>query len=175
MRHREPLKYFTIKSDCLEIGVWKADFSKEILNMNPKKLILIDPWQFQPKFAGRMYGGTVAKNQKDMDNIFYKVMKEVGENDNVEILKGMSDDMCLLIENDSIDWLYIDGNHEYEFVLKDLYNFYPKVKKGGYINGDDYTWKNPKGVTTVKKAVNDFTKKMGLNAQIFGNQFIIRK
>ena len=35
MRHREPLKYITNESVCVEIGVWKGDFSKQILNMNP--------------------------------------------------------------------------------------------------------------------------------------------
>jgi cephalosporin hydroxylase len=36
------------------------------------------------------------------------------------------------------DWIYIDGNHQYEFVLLDLESYYPKVKAGGSIVGDDY-------------------------------------
>jgi hypothetical protein len=175
MRHREPLKYITNESVCVEIGVWKGDFSKQILNMNPKKLILIDPWEFQPKFAARMYGGSVAKNQKDMDNIYHKVMLEIGNESNVEIMRGKSNSVYLSIEDNTIDWVYIDGNHEYDFVLEDLGNYYSKVKKGGFITGDDYTWRNPRRQLTVKNAVTDFTRQMGLSVEIFGGQFIIRK
>ena len=36
------------------------------------------------------------------------------------------------------DWIYIDGNHTYEYVKQDLEGYRPKVKPGGYMAGDDY-------------------------------------
>jgi hypothetical protein len=40
--------------------------------------------------------------------------------------------------DDSLDALYIDGNHEYKNVCKDIAYWYPKVKMGGIISGHDY-------------------------------------
>lgn len=48
----------------------------------------------------------------------------------------MSENAVNDIPND-IDFLYIDGNHQYEYVLQDLTLYYPKVKKNCYIIGDD--------------------------------------
>lgn len=57
----------------------------------------------------------------------------------------------------SLDWVYIDGDHTFERVRGDLLAFLPKVKRGGFIAGDDYGsegwWKN--GVT---QAVMDFIR-----------------
>lgn len=58
-------------SVCAEIGVWKGEFSERIYKITePKQLHLIDPWEFQSEFSDRMYGGSVAKNQSDMDSIY---------------------------------------------------------------------------------------------------------
>jgi hypothetical protein len=51
----------------------------------------------------------------------------------------------------SLDFVFIDGSHEYEDVKEDIYYWYPKVKRGGIISGHDYT--NYPG---VKKAVDEF-------------------
>lgn len=36
------------------------------------------------------------------------------------------------------DFVYIDGNHTYEYVLQDLFDFAPKVKEDGLIMGHDF-------------------------------------
>lgn len=43
---------------------------------NPSKLYLIDPWEFQPDFPNRMYGGKVAKKQKEME-LRYEAVKRM--------------------------------------------------------------------------------------------------
>jgi methyltransferase family protein len=35
------------------------------------------------------------------------------------------------------DWIYVDGDHQYEAVKKGLESYLPKVKPGGFITGDD--------------------------------------
>jgi predicted O-methyltransferase YrrM len=51
----------------------------------------------------------------------------------------------------SLDFVFIDGSHEYEDVKEDIYHWYPKVKKGGIIAGHDYTT-----YAGVKEAVDEF-------------------
>ena len=77
---------------CAEIGVWKGDFSKLILNItSPMKLHLIDPWEYQSNFPDRMYGGSVAKSQLDMDAIYEDVKKRFAQFDNIIFNKGKSE------------------------------------------------------------------------------------
>ncbi len=74
------------------------------------------------------------------------------------------------------DWIYVDGDHSYEFVKKDLELFFPKVKSGGYITGDDYVWWGPFLGFGVKKAIDQFLG-AGLveKVSIKNGQYILRK
>ena len=75
----------------------------------------------------------------------------------------------------SLDWVYIDGDHTHRAVLADLEAFYPKVRIGGIISGDDYA--NPgwwhDGVTT---AVNEFVRTSAVTIEaVHLEQFVLRK
>ena len=161
---------------CAEVGVWKGGFSTEILKRtNPSKLYLIDPWEFQPEFSDRMYGGSVAKSQKDMESIFEKVRNKFGSKKEVTIMRGKSNEVAVEIEDESLDWVYIDGNHFYDYVIRDLEKFYPKVKKGGYITGDDFGW-GRKHDYPVKKAVNKFISNNKVQVEeVWNDQYILKK
>ena len=43
-------------------------------------------------------------------------------------------------ENESIDFVYIDGNHGFKFITEDIYEWSKKVRKGGIISGHDYIY-----------------------------------
>jgi predicted O-methyltransferase YrrM len=47
-------------------------------------------------------------------------------------------------EDESLDILHIDGNHSEECATRDVTNWLPKVKKGGYIVFDDVSWPGTK-------------------------------
>ncbi|MCS4117577.1 hypothetical protein GGP60_001241 [Salinibacter ruber] len=50
--------------------------------------------------------------------------------------------------------MYVDGNHFYEYVKKDLVKCIKKVRKGGYVTGDDFDWGEKHGFP-VRKAVTE--------------------
>ena len=160
---------------CAEIGVWKADFSRKILLVTrPKQLHLIDPWAFQPEFAERMYGGSVARAQADMDRIHARVVRRLGRRPEVRIHRAFSAPAAKLFPDGFFDWLYIDGNHEYEFVKADLELYLPKVKPGGLICGDDYDWNVASGYP-VRRAVDEFVASgLATPVEIRNSQFILR-
>jgi hypothetical protein len=61
-----------------EVGVWKGDFSAQILAVvKPRELHLIDPWVFadRPSYADAWYGGALARSQADMDRIYAGVLR----------------------------------------------------------------------------------------------------
>ena len=66
---------------------------------------------------------------------FYTTLKETQENlrgyDNVVFLPGESDDIAPTFPNESVDMVFIDGFHYYEYVMKDIIFWYPKIKNGG--------------------------------------------
>jgi hypothetical protein len=150
------------KSIGCEIGVWKGEFSCEILfKTNPEKLILIDPWLHKPEYKERWYGSK--SSQDKMDKIYKDVCIWHGTNKVVDIIRGTVDDLKC-----NVDWIYIDGDHSEEPCYKDLVTSYPYVKKMFIV--DDYEWDG------VKNAVKRFKKKYpNLSLKIKGNQAIITK
>jgi hypothetical protein len=128
------LDFFNEGAVCAEIGVWKGDFSKEILKKNPSKLFLVDPWKSITNFPDRWH----AAPQDEMDSIYDGVASAFSSDDRVQIIRKLSDDAASDIEDGSLDWIYVDGDHSYEFVKSDLENWWPKLKSGGTLCGDDY-------------------------------------
>jgi hypothetical protein len=67
-----------------------------------------------------------------------------------------SDDAVSKFDDESLDFVFIDGLHTYEQVLKDCQNYYPKIKKGGFIIGHDFA-----RIQGVNKAVREFADSIG--------------
>ena len=167
---KDPYLWIKPGAVCAEIGVWKGDGAEKILARSPSKLHLIDPWEFQD-YPGRVYSA----DQSDMDDIYGNVKLKFKDNPIVQIHKEYSQNSEF--PKDYFDWVYIDGNHSYETVMADLERFWPFIKTGGILSGDDYGWQDPKSSGGPKKAVHDFAEKMGImfliNHQNF--QFIFFK
>lgn len=161
-----------------EIGVHLGDFSAEILRVvRPVELHLIDPWEHQKsdEYKNAWYGGQVRDGQREMDRRFQSVKsrfsKEI-EDGVVKVHRGYSDEMLGAFEDSYFDWIYIDGNHLYEFVQKDLDIGFSKVRSGGLVTGDDYVdtgwW-----MDGVKRAVDEFSNKYpGALLPIRNKQFL---
>ncbi len=136
-----------------EIGVFKGNHAKQILNgyLNIEKLVLVDPWV--------PFGGGYDLSGRDFDNI-YREVNELFENDKrVEIIRDLSVNVLNKFHDEYFDFIYIDGNHQYEFVLNDLEAWYPKLKKYGVMCGDDFGHPSGRGVI---KAVSEFVYKYKL-------------
>jgi len=154
-------------SICAEIGVNRGNFSKSILKIvNPKKLYLIDPWK-------------LPENQAEMVENYNKTLKRVKneiESGQVILKKESSLDVLGKFEDNFFDWIYVDGDHRYEFVKKDLELCYSKVKKNGFITGDDYNHQGGPFKREVAKAVDEFIKKATVEVILLKNeQFIFKK
>ena len=53
-------------------------------------------------------------------------------------IRQESEDAVKLFRNESLDFIYIDARHEYDFVIGDIAHWWPKIKKGGVFAGHDY-------------------------------------
>ncbi len=83
----------------------------------------------------------------------------------VKIYREYSFDAVKHFVDNYFDLIYIDADHSYEGCLRDIEDWYPKVKKGGFLLGDDYIiyeGRRPGIKFEVIEAVNEFAKKNNL-------------
>ena len=85
---------------------------------------------------------------------------------------------------DELDAVYIDANHQYQYVLNDLELWYPKLKEGGVLIGDDYSFGGGEvidgrwgGIEScgVKDAVTEFCRRNDLNHYLVDDNYVIHK
>ncbi len=149
---REAIKFIKEKTGLVgvEIGVYKGENTKEILeNLPIKKLYLVDPYEVYEDYPEQPVQLKQAESMATEKLSKYK--------DKIHFIKLKSSDAIHLIP-DNLDFVYIDGNHKYEYVKQDIENYYPKLKIGGILAGHDY-----KAVELgVDKAVEEFVKKKAL-------------
>lgn len=132
-----------------EIGVCYGIFAYHtLLQKQPLKLYLIDPWEYGLQKDVEL--DPTAEKQAIVDACYKIVCDLFSPYANVEILRKKSEDAAIFFPDHFFDYVYIDGEHSYDAVKRDLSNYSPKVKVGGYLIGDDYGW------TGVAPAVQEF-------------------
>ena len=130
-----------------EIGVSKGDNAYHIIiNCELNKFYLIDP-----DYNGTFNYGWFKKYQQAI------------------FLRVPSNQAVRLIDDNSLDLVFIDADHHYDSVKEDIEIWYPKVKKGGIISGHDYYMNdgiNLKYNIGVKRAVNEYFDHINFEADI---------
>ena len=104
-----------------------------------------------------MFGGSVAKSQADMDAIHERVVRRFSGVGSVKIHRDTSARALAGFPDAFFDWVYIDGNHEYDYVREDVEICLAKVKRDGYVCGDDVNWVS-EGRCPVRLAVEDVVR-----------------
>lgn len=140
--------------NCVEIGVWKGS-SLFVIAEGCKSynghVTGIDPWSFlelpndipfNSSLSDHIMNNIIGK-QETLDNVYTKLRNIIDSNDLnnlIRLIRSTSENASNFFENESIDFLHIDGNHNEINVSKDIINYLPKVKKFGYILMDDTDW-----------------------------------
>ncbi len=121
----------------VEIGVYAGDLSRLLFPIKTLKILfMIDPWK---EYIN--YKNDPIVSQKDADLLYesVKCWTELSTiKDKVRLMRMTSVEAAKQIYNNSIDFVHIDGNHEYESVKIDIKTWLPKLKPGKLLTGDDY-------------------------------------
>jgi len=131
---------------------------------NIKKLYLIDPWESYNEYNEKKNNDLIlnAAYKKTMSRLKRYVKK-------IKVIRKYSSKAINDIP-DNLDYIYIDGNHDYEFVIKDMEFYYNKLKKGGILSGHDINYPG------VSKAFCEFVSKKKIkNPLILNMDWIIIK
>lgn len=174
-KSRENIGYILLNSNYhigLEIGVQRAIFSNQLLKIwsNCIEYTMIDPWIKQKNYDDGANVDLTLQNQR-----FIQAMKVVQNYPNItfKIFKTKSEIISNSFAYKSYDFIYIDGRHDYYSVKNDIDKYFPLLKDGGILSGDDYSyspgrWKIfPDGTVdklnrAVKGAVDEFIKRKRL-------------
>ncbi len=124
---------------CVEVGTWEGDFSAALLRTTQcKKLYCVDPYKHfeDDSYPDGMNKLTQTEFDAKFETTSQRLTSEFG--DRVVMVRMTSKEASVLFEDQSIDFVYIDGNHDYKAVLEDILAWYPKVKRDtGVLCGDD--------------------------------------
>jgi len=117
-----------------EVGVFEGINAKYmLLTRRDLKLYLVDAWDNMVVYTGGPlqspgYGEIVKGAAR---------FNMTGFEDRVHFTFKNSEDAVKEVEDESFDYVYIDGDHAHDPVLRDMKLWYPKVKKGGVLGGHD--------------------------------------
>jgi predicted O-methyltransferase YrrM len=77
---------------------------------------------------------------------------EAQHKDRAALLVMWTNEAAAVVEDGSLDFVFIDADHSYSAVMQDIAHWRPKVRKGGWIGGHDYNAKWPGVVSAVDLA-----------------------
>lgn len=146
---------------AVEVGVAEGRYSAELLRFCPKlTLHMVDPWLQQPLSQWNDGGN---RPQPEMDDWYRQALVATEPYaDRRVVHRGYSVEVSREFQDQSLDLVYLDGNHAYTHVRKDIAAWWPKIKAGGILAGHDYT-KHPDAETLgVIPAVQQFAKSHAL-------------
>ena len=139
-----------------EIGVQRGLYSEALCKFIPGlKLYSIDPWVPYHLVS-----------QRKQDIVEREARERLGKY-NVNIIKRSSVDAVNDFEDGSLDFVYIDGDHNFDAVMLDLILWTPKVRIGGIVAGHDYLVAHQCGVI---HAVDAYVK-----AHFISNLYVLTK
>ena len=113
-----------------EIGVYRGGYSQVLLKAIPKlKLFGVDIWELYPGY--RDYW------RDDMQADYYEAIEKT-KNFDCRLIKDWSHEAVKQFADESLDFVYIDGNHNYEYTVQDISLWSKKVRRGGIVYGHDF-------------------------------------
>jgi len=118
-----------------EIGTERGLYAETLCKANPKvKLFCIDPWTTYPGYRDIL-------DQNYMKETYNEARDRLSAF-NCKFIKAFSVDAVKKFADGSLDFVYIDGNHEYPYITQDMIEWSKKVRPGGIMAGHDYVTSN---------------------------------
>lgn len=149
-----------------EIGVEQGIYSEVLLKANPElKMYCIDAWKAYKGYRDHT-------NQEKLDRYFEETKKRLAPY-NCEIIRDWSMEAVKKFKDDSLDFVYIDGNHDFKNVTNDIVEWSKKVRKDGIVAGHDYVKVRTSINCDVKAVVDAWTYVRRINPYFIltGNHF----
>lgn len=159
------LNEWGLLGEGVEVGVCQGYHAKNILDYWPGHLHLVDPWA---KTEGY-------EEDYDHEKNYQETLTRLEEfKGRYTIHRQTSLEAVSAFRDGTLDFVYLDANHSAQAVSEDLRAWWPKVKEGGMLAGDDYGIVEEQWVDMghgrlrfgVKKAVDEWSKQVRRNISL---------
>jgi uncharacterized protein YcgI (DUF1989 family) len=148
----------------IEIGTAYGGNSDYLMSNTDIHLICVDPYLYYSAMPG-------LASQEDYDTLHLFATTRLKIHKGLTLIRTTSVCFAPEVEGDSIDFVFLDGDHSYDAVLKECNIFYAKIRIGGALMGHDYNI-----FESVNKAVEQFASGNQLSIhQLPGNIWYINK
>lgn len=117
----------------VEVGTYKGEFAAQLCSAcEPVKMYCVDPYLNYPEYKD------IGHDTTTLDPVYDEARARMARfGDRVEFLRTFSSEAAPKFADESLDCIYLDGNHTYRFVYQDLCLWYPKMRPGALVCGDD--------------------------------------
>lgn len=138
----------SILSTVAEVGVFKGDNAFGLLESLPIGLLIgVDPYRRYPAFDDNLSNKTGVVARADLKKVKKQMLQRMKPfGDRFALSENFSEDGAAMFSDELFDFVFIDGNHYYDFVCADIKAWLPKVKQGGILAGHDFVNKVNCGV-----------------------------
>jgi len=113
----------------VEIGALRGEFTEKFCQVG-LKMYAVDPWSYYKNYRRH-------PKEAPMEEIYQEAKNRLAPYD-CTLIKKTSMEALEDFEDNSMDFVYIDGNHSIRYIVEDIYEWYRKIKPGGVIAGHDY-------------------------------------
>jgi predicted O-methyltransferase YrrM len=119
-----------------EVGVYRGEFAARLLDACPSidRYYMVDPWR-------HLDAWNKPANLEDaaFEGYYTEALEKTAAHEKRRVvLRGRTTDMVDEVPDESLDFVYIDGDHTLRGVTIDLVSWHEKVRHGGWIGGDDF-------------------------------------
>ena len=131
---RDNLPEFLVQMGCkvgAEIGVYKGEFTEKLCKAG-LRVYGIDPWK---AFVGQ---GRTQQLQERQDFLYEHTKRVLAPHPDCTLIRKTSMDALADFRWNSLDFVYIDGDHEFAHVAEDIAGWTLRVRPGGIVSGHDY-------------------------------------
>jgi len=125
---------------ALEVGCYRGISSETFLLHKPAEMHFVDCWGLNEDYT--QANKFIKKDKTDWVTIkkeFETRIEPYTYQTKIRIIHDLSVNAARNTPDESFDFIYIDGDHDYDPVLTDIKSWYPKLKPGGWFCGHDYS------------------------------------
>ena len=166
-------KHFNGRKDLIgcEVGVAKGINARSMLygllrnGITVKKMYLVDPYKEYKDTV--MDEGVVTIDAEKNWKFAQRYLSAYRDIVEWRLLESKS---AIHFIHDKLDFCYIDANHQYDFVKKDIDLYYPLMNKNGMFGGHDYAVNYP----DIRKAVNEFITENKLKLEGYEDDWVVK-
>lgn len=139
----------------VEVGTDHGQYAQQLCEGIPGlKLCCVDPWTAYTE-------GNEVHTQEEMNKMYEDVKNRLSPYGCI-IERSTSMEVANRVTDNTLDFVFIDGNHSYKYVKEDIREWTKKVKPGGIVAGHDYKV-DPENDYGVIEAVNEYVEENNIS------------